>query len=121
MFNSVVLLGNLTKDPELKYTSTGTAVAKIGMATNRKYGDKEETFFAEIVAWGKLAENANQYLSKGSQMLCRGRLKTETWESDGQKRSKVVITAEEIKFVGKKKNGGEEQPAEETAGELEPF
>jgi single-strand DNA-binding protein len=120
MFNSVVILGNLTRDPDLKYTSSGTAVAKIGVATNRKYKDTEETFFAEITAWGKLAENAGKYLSKGSQMLCRGRLKTETWESDGQKRSKTVVVAEEIKFVGKKKNGGEEQPAEET-GELDPF
>ena len=107
MFNSIVMLGNLTRDPEVRYTPNGTAICNFGIATNRKYGDKEETFFGEVTAWGKLGENCGQYLNKGSQCLVSGRLSTETWEKDGKKHSKTRITAEQIKFLGKpgKKEG----------------
>lgn len=124
MFNQVILVGHLTRDPEMKYTPTGTAVANFGIATNRKYGeDKQETFFGEIVAWGKLAETCSQYISKGSKVLIAGRLKTEQWEKDGNKKSKTRIVADQVRFLDSKKERDSEPstfaPQESTG--MEPF
>ena len=121
MFNCVVLMGNLTKDPELRVTSTGVAVANFSMATNRKYGDKQETFFTEVAVWNKMAEAVNKHLTKGSGVLVRGRLKTESWDSDAGKRTKTVVIAEEIKFVGKRKSGAGSAPEDEGTDMLGPF
>lgn len=99
-FNRVMLMGNLTRDVELKWLQSGTAVAEVGLAVSdrRKQGDEwvEETVFVDVTLWGRTAEVANQYLSKGSPLFIEGRLKLDTWEKDGQKRSKLRVVAERI-------------------------
>src|SRR5829696_1204735 len=110
-YNRVVLVGNLTRDPELKYIPSGTAVAEIGLAVNdRRKGPNgewiEETTFVDITLWGRTAEVANEYLSKGSNILIEGRLKLDTWEKDGQKRSKLRVVAEKMQMLGGKGEGG---------------
>jgi len=105
-FNKVLLIGNLTKDPELRYTPQGTAVVNLRMAVNRKFKDKngelkDEVCFITAVAWDKQAETCNQYLRKGSQLLVEGRLQSRTWEDTaGQKRSVVEVRAERVQFLG---------------------
>ena len=103
--NKVFLLGNLTRDPELRYTPNGTAVAGFGVAVNRRYttkeGDrKEEVDFFEVEVWDKQAENCNEYLSKGRGILVEGRLRQDRWEDEsGNKRSKLKIVASTIQFL----------------------
>ncbi len=105
-FNKVLLIGNLTKDPELRYTPQGTAVVNLRMAVNRKFKDKnqelkDEVCFITAVAWDKQAETCNQYLRKGSQLLVEGRLQSRSWEDTaGQKRSVVEVRAERVQFLG---------------------
>ena len=106
MFNKVILIGNLTRDVELKYTPTGTAIAKFGLATNRTYKDsmtgenKQEVMFIDITVFGRSAEVANQYLSKGRKVLVEGRLVLDQWvDSSGQKRSKHSVVAEKVQFM----------------------
>ena len=121
MYNKVILIGNLTREVEVRQTEGGTAVASFGIACNRKHGEKEEVFFGEIVAWGKLAETCESYLSKGSKILVEGRLKTETWQDkEGQKKTKTRIIAENIRFLdSKKKEAGSHISHEEA--ESDPF
>ena len=124
MYNKVILVGNLTRDlEELRYTPSGTAVLNFGIATNKKYGaGKDETFFGEVVVWGKLAEVCKKYLNKGSKCLIEGRLKTDTWEWEGKKQSKTRIVAEEVKFLSTSQHSEPatlEIPSEET--DMEPF
>src|ERR1043165_8571425 len=94
-FNRVVLVGNLTRDPELRYIPSGTAVSDIGLAVNDrvKKGDQwiDEVTFIDITLWGRTAEIANEYLSKGSPVLIEGRLKLDRWEKDGHRHSKVRV------------------------------
>ncbi|MBI5749918.1 MAG: single-stranded DNA-binding protein [Nitrospinae bacterium] len=102
--NKVFLMGNLTRDPELRYTPNGSAVASFGLAVNRKYkqGDavKDETCFVDITVWGKQAENCAEYLSKGRGVLIEGRLSYRSWETDeGQKRSKLDVVANNVQFL----------------------
>jgi single-strand DNA-binding protein len=105
-FNKVFLIGNLTKDPELRYTPQGTAVVNLRLAVNRKFKDrnqelKEETCFITVVVWDKQAENCNQYLHKGSPVFVEGRLQSRSWEDNaGQKRSVVEVRGERIQFLG---------------------
>lgn len=107
MFNKVIIVGNLTRDVELKYLPSGSATATIGLASNRKYKKQdgemaEETCFVDVKLFGRTAEIANQYLKKGSQILIDGRLNYETWnDANGQKRSKHTITAESMQMLGK--------------------
>jgi single-strand DNA-binding protein len=107
-FNRVILMGNLTRDPELRYNPNGTPVANFGIAVNRKYRQgeelKEEVSFFDIVVFGKQAENCGQYLTKGNSVLVDGRLQQRRWESEGQKRSKVEVVAENITFMPKQKS-----------------
>jgi single-strand DNA-binding protein len=117
-FNKVILMGNLTRDPELRYTPKGTAVARIGLAVNRVWktetGEtREEVTFVDVDAFGKQAETIAQYLRKGSPILVEGRLRLHTWEDKqtNQKQSKLRVDLETFKFVGST------QPREETAGE----
>ncbi len=121
--NRVFLMGNLTRDPELRYTPSGTAVAGFGLAVNRRYttkeGDKkEEVDFFEIEVWNKQAEICNEYLTKGRAVLVEGRLKQDRWEDEaGNKRSKLKIVSLSIQFMPKSfendtKTGGSE-PIEE--------
>jgi len=106
--NRVLLIGNLTRDPEMRYTPSGMAVAKVGLAVNRKWRDtktnevREEVTFVDIDIWGKSAEAANQYLRKGNPVFIEGRLKLDQWDDKqtGQKRSKLKVVAERMQFLG---------------------
>jgi len=106
-FNKVILMGNLTRDPELRYTPKGTAVAKLGLAVNRTWktetGEtKEDVLFIDIEAFSRQAETVGQYLKKGSPVLIEGRLRMDTWDDKqtNQKRSKILVTAENVRFLG---------------------
>jgi single-strand DNA-binding protein len=109
-YNRVILMGNLTRDPELRYISTGTAVSEIGLAVNDriKKGDQwvDEVTFVDVTMWGRTAEIANEYLSKGSPVLIEGRLKLDRWEKDGQKHSKLRVTCDRMQMVGSRGEGG---------------
>ncbi|RJQ20279.1 MAG: single-stranded DNA-binding protein [Nitrospiraceae bacterium] len=131
MFNKVILAGNLTRDPEMRYTPQGTSVCNFGVAVNRRYKQgedvKEEVTFINIVVFGKQADTCGQYLNKGSAVLIEGRLQERRWETeDGQKRSRHEVVAQNVRFLSKKQGGasdldamGGEAPDETT--ELEPF
>lgn len=105
-YNKVLLMGNLTKDPELRYTPQGTAVANLRLAVNRKYRSKdqelkEEVCFITAVVWNKQAETCNQYLHKGSSVFVEGRLQSRSWEDNtGAKRSVIEVRAERVQFMG---------------------
>ena len=118
MFNKVILIGNLTKDPELRYTPGGTPVTNLRLAVTSRYKQsdefKEETLFIDVVVFGRQAETCSQYLSKGRPVLAEGRLQERSWETDGQKRSKVEVVAQTVKFLGKRDDssgGGSPGPA----------
>jgi len=101
MTAQVTVVGNLTADPELKTTKTGSSVLKVGVAVNRRWKNKqdeweEETSFFDVNAWGELADNVASSLSKGSRVIVSGRLEQQSWEKDGQKQSKVVLVADDI-------------------------
>jgi len=109
--NQVILLGNLTRDPELRQTPSGQSVCSFSLALNRAYkgqnGDwQEATDYIDIVAWGPLAERVAQYLSKGRRALIQGRLQSRSWEQEGQKRSKVEVLANDVTFVDSRGEGG---------------
>jgi single-strand DNA-binding protein len=111
--NKVMLIGNLTRDPEIKYTPKGQAIAELGLAINRRYttesGDKrEETTFVDVTLWGRQAEIAKEYLSKGRPVYIEGRLTLDTWDDKqtGQKRSKMRVTAETMQLLGSRGDGG---------------
>jgi len=110
-FNKVILMGNLTRDVEIRYIPSGMAVAEVGLAVNdRRKGANgewvEETTFVDVTLWGRQAEIAGEYLSKGSPVLIEGRLKLDQWEKDGQKRSKLRVVAENMRMLGGKGGGG---------------
>ena len=113
-FNKVILVGNLTRDPQVKYTTGGTAVTEIGLAVSRQWTDKqsntrkEETTFVDITLWGRTAEIAGEYLSKGKQVLIEGRLQLDTWDDreSGQKRSKLKVVGENMTMLGSRADGG---------------
>lgn len=110
-FNKVILMGNLTRNPELRYTPSGTPVASFGLAVSRRFkqGDdlKEEVCFVDIVVFGRQAEHCGQYLSKGNGAIIEGRLQQRRWETeDGQKRSKHEVVAQTVTFMPKRQDGG---------------
>ena len=113
-YNRVVLMGNLTRDVELRYTPSGTAVTDISLAVNErvKRNDQwsDEVHFFDVTLWGRTAEIAKDYLSKGSPVLIEGRLKHDRWEQDGQKRSKIKIVGEKMQMLGSKGGGGGSSP-----------
>lgn len=112
-YNRVILIGNLTRDPELRYTPSGTPVAEIGLAVNdrRKNANGEwveETTFVDVTLWSRTAEVASEYLTKGAPVLVEGRLRLESWEgNDGQKRSKLRVVGERMQMLGRGGGGGE--------------
>jgi single-strand DNA-binding protein len=114
MVNKVILVGNLGKDPEVRYTSGGQAVANLRIATSRSWTDKqsgqrkEETEWHDVEVWGKQAEQCGEYLAKGRQVYVEGRLKTDKWQDkqSGQERSKVKIVADTVRFLGGRGAGG---------------
>ena len=109
-FNRVILVGNLTRDIELRHIPSGAAVTDVGLAVNERVKRNEqwvdEVNYFDITLWGRTAEIAAMYLSKGSAILVEGRLKQETWEQDGQKRSKVKIIGEKMQMLGARSSGG---------------
>ena len=109
--NTVILTGNLTREPELRYTPKGVAVANVGLASNRKYrqGDeiKDEACFVDVTAFGSTAEAVAKHLDKGRKVLVEGRLRYQTWESEGgQRRSKVDVIAERVEFLPRANRNG---------------
>jgi single-strand DNA-binding protein len=119
--NKIFLIGNLTRDPQLRYAPSGTAVATFGMATNRNYvtqtGEKkQETCFVSVVVWGKQAELCNQYLTKGSAVFVEGRLQYRSWQGqDGQKRSTLEVRADRVQFLNRAKGPVDETAAQQAA------
>jgi single-strand DNA-binding protein len=121
--NKVMLIGNLTRDPELRHTPKGSAVTDLGIAVNRKIQDgnggwKDETTFVDVTVWGSSAENAHKYLSKGRGVFIEGRLQMDTWDdkATGQKRSKLKVVADNLQFLPDGKGGGGfRQQGEESA------
>ena len=113
-YNRVILAGNLTRDPQLRYLpNSQTPLAEFGMAINRKYKDKEETCFVDCTCWGKQAETLNQYVRKGNPILVEGRLQHDRWEDkDGQKRSKHVVVVERFQFLGGRGDAAPRPPAQ---------
>lgn len=114
-FNKVILIGNVTRDPEVKYTPKGSAVTDIGLAVNRTFtldgGEKrEETTFVDVTFWGRTAEIAGEYLKKGRPVFIEGRLQLDTWEDkqSGQKRNKLRVVGETMQFLGGRPEGGGE-------------
>jgi single-strand DNA-binding protein len=110
--NQVILMGNLTRDPELRQTPNGQSVVSFSLALNRAYKDQsgewqEVTDYIDVVAWGPLAERVAQYLHKGRRALIQGRLQSRSWEQEGQKRSKVEVLASDVTFVDGRGEGGD--------------
>ena len=112
-FNKVLLMGNLTRDPELRVTPKGTSVCQFGLAVNRVFrlegGDsQEETTFVDIEAWGRQAETISKYVTKGNPLFVEGRLKLDTWENkEGEKRSKMKVVLENMQLISGRSGGGE--------------
>ena len=111
-FNKVILMGNLTRDPELRYTPKGMAIAKIGLAVNRNWTNeagekKEEVTFVDVDVFGRTAENVGQYMRKGRPIMIEGRLRLDQWDDKqtGQKRSKLGVVAETVQFLGSAGDG----------------
>lgn len=108
--NKVLLIGNLTRDPEVRYTPKGSAVADLGLATNRTWRtetgeEKEEVCYVNIVVWGKQAEAAGKYLKKGRPVFVEGRLQFESWEKNGEKRTTLKVHCERLQFLGSSTGG----------------
>lgn len=108
--NQVIIMGNLTRDPELRQTPSGQNVVSFSMALNRSYKDQsgewqEATDYIDVVAWGPLAERIAQYLTKGRRALVQGRLQSRSWEQEGQKRSKVEVLASDVTFLDSRGEG----------------
>ena len=106
-FNKVVIMGNLTREVDLRYTPAGKAVAELNVAVNRKNGDRDEVCFLKVTVWGKLAENCQIYLAKGSSVMVGGHLKQDNWEDrqTGNKRSSISIVAETVQFISLPRQG----------------
>lgn len=125
-FNKVILMGNLTRDPELRYTPGGTAVAKLGLAVNRHWtaenGEKkEEVTFVDVDVFGRTAENCGQYLQKGRPLMVEGRLRLSQWEDkqSGGKRSKLGVVAETVQFLGGRQEGDAPRPSPAKTGAVD--
>lgn len=120
-FNQVILMGNLTRDPELRTIPSGQSVCSFSLALNRSYKGQdgnwqEATDYVDIVAWGPLGERVAQYLSKGRPCLVNGRLQSRSWEQDGQKRSKLEVVAQDVTFLGGRGDGDSPSGGQPGAG-----
>lgn len=122
-FNQVTLMGNLTRDPDLRQIPSGQNVCSFSLALNRSYKGsdgnwQEATDFVDVVAWGQLGERVAQYVTKGRPVLVSGRLQSRQWEQDGQKRSKLEVIANDVTFLGSREGGGsgssENEPASQS-------
>ncbi|MFA5270716.1 MAG: single-stranded DNA-binding protein [Candidatus Omnitrophota bacterium] len=118
--NKVFLMGNLTRDPELRYTPQGAAVVNLGLAVNRYYKDKsgqnqQDTCFLNVIVWGQMAEVCNQYLQKGRQIIVEGRLQSRSWkDNDGKNRTTIEVKADNVQFMS---NRAKEETKEVDLGE----
>lgn len=124
-YNRVILMGNITRDIELRYTPTGTPVTEVGLAVNDRRKTSagewiEETTFVEVTFFGRTAEVASEYLSKGSPVFVEGRLKLDTWEKDGEKKSKLRVICDRMQLIGSKGAGGGESRPARPAGQYAP-
>ena len=120
-FNKVILMGHLTRDPELSYTTNQTAICKFGLAVNHKFGEREEVCFVDVTAWGKQAEAVQKYCRKGDALLVEGRLTLDRWQDkQGQNRSKHSITMSAMTFMGKGVDRPEAKPRP-TESDFAPF
>lgn len=121
-YNRVILMGNLTRDPELKYLPNNVAVCELGLAVNRRWRDRdgnerEDVCFVDVSVFGRAGETVNQYMAKGRQILIEGRLKYDTWTAqDGTKRSKHSVVAENVTFLGGPREGGGQEPGARSPG-----
>lgn len=118
--NVVILIGNLTRDPQLRYTASQAAVCEFGLAINRRWKgadgqQKEEVCFVDCTAWGKQAETLQKYVAKGQPLYVQGRLTYQAWEKDGQKRSKLLVTVEQFQFLGGRERTDAPSPKEKDA------
>jgi single-strand DNA-binding protein len=118
--NKVILIGNCTRDPEVRYTPKGTAVADIGLAMNRYFSSdggerREETTFVDVTLWGRQAEVAGEYLKKGRPVYIEGRLQMDSWDdkNTGQKRTKLKIVGEQMQLLGSRDSGGSSSPPQQ--------
>jgi len=123
--NKVFIAGNLTRDPEVRHTPSGMAVADLRMAINRKYRDKsgkdvEEVVYVSATVWGRQAETSAQYLTKGSPVLVEGRLKLDEWEKDGQKQSRLGVVAERVQFLSSGRGGSRGNSSNEEFSDAAP-
>lgn len=107
MYQRYTIIGNLVRDPELRYTPGGDAVTEFTVACTEKYKDRETTLFMLVVAWKSQAENICKYLGKGSKVFVEGRIVKEEWEKDGEKKSKYKVMAQTVKFLSPKKEGSD--------------
>ena len=124
-YNKVILVGNVTRDPELVYTPNGTAVTELGLAINDKHKDKqgewvESVTFVDVTMWQRQAEVASEYLKKGSPVLIEGRLQLDSWEQDGQKRSKLKVVGDRMQMLGGKSEPQSTQEPEQSRQQPEP-
>lgn len=120
MYNKFIGIGNLTRDPELKYLGDGKPVATFTVAISTKYGQKEEVLFMDCVSFGKQAENISKYLSKGLRCLVEGRIVKKEWEKDGNKHFKYELITNDVKFLSAKKNSESAGSSPDQSGD-EPF
>lgn len=124
-YNRVLLMGNLTRNPEIRYTPSGTAVADLGLAINENFKNKagetvEQTCFVDVVVWGRQAETSAEYLQKGSPVFVEGRLQLDQWENQqGEKRSKLRVRADRVQFLGAPGKGTEFSAAPSTSASQE--
>lgn len=124
--NKVMLIGNLTRDPEVRYTPQGTAVADVRLAVSRKYktqdgAEKEEVCYVSVTTWGRQAQTCGEYLKKGSPVFVEGRLKLDEWEKDGQKQSRLTVVAERVQFLSSPRRGeAGDAPGAESRGARPP-
>lgn len=115
-YNRVILMGNVTRDIDLRYTPAGTPVTEVGMAVNDRRKNQngewvDETTFVDVTFWGRTAEVASEYLSKGSPVFVEGRLKLDTWEKDGQKHYKLRVVCDRMQLLGSRSDGGGSRPS----------
>lgn len=123
--NKVILVGNLTRDPEVKYTPKGNAVGDLSLAINDSYkaadgSIKETVTYVDIEVWGRQAETCKEYLNKGSSVLIEGKLKLEQWEQEGKKRSKLKVRADRVQFLSTRRQSSDSAPARQERRQEEP-
>lgn len=117
--NKIILIGNVGREPEMRFTPDGKPVVDFSLAVTKKYRGEDFTEWFKVTAWGKLAETVNQYVTKGMKVMAEGRVELEEWDSDNGKRSQMKVTASSVEFLSKSDKPQEEE-AENTSDEIDP-